>query len=766
MTDLQTPVRRALLVLATGALLVLAACGKKEAPPAAAPAPAASAPVPPPKPEPLKVAFAYVGPITDGGWTYSHERARRALQQEFGDKIVTSFVESVPESAQAEPAFRDIVAKGNKLVFGTAYGHGDAMLSLAAANKGVKFEHATGYQNTENLRTFDARTYESAYMAGVLAGQMTKNWRVGVVASVPVPEVIRNINAFTLGAQSVKRAVVVRVGWVGDWVNPPKEKEVANNLINTGVDVLLQSTESPAVLQAAQARGKRAIGWDSDMSGWSPKAHLASAVINWQPYYSQSVRDALDGKWTSGRQWGGVKEGWVDVVSIASDVPKATLDKLDAVRSGLKAGTFSVFKGPLTNNKGKEVLARNASFDDAALLGMNFYLRGIEGDIPAATAVPAPYSGTAQALVATSAAATAAVEAKAQADAQAQADREAAARAKAEADAKAKADAEARAAADAKAKAEKEASAKAKAEADAKLKAEKDAKAKADAEARAVADAKAKADKEAAAKAKAEADAKLKAEKDAKAKADAEARAAADAKAKAEKEAAAKAKAEADAKAKAEKEAAAKAKAEADTQLKAEKEAKAKAEAQARADAAAKAKAQQKAAAEAKAEFDAKMKAEKEAQAKAEAQARADAAAKAKAEKHARDRVDPAVKAQAAAITAEAEKAAAAIRAKAEQDAAAIRAKAQADAAKLATPAPARTPQAGSQRAAPAKPTLPLRPSIPLDPLPPDPVPAPQTAPAAPVSRAPAVKPPVATASSAPAESEEPPGPHPGKLYQ
>ncbi|MEX8509002.1 MAG: BMP family ABC transporter substrate-binding protein, partial [Leptothrix ochracea] len=297
------------------ATTALVGCGKKaEAPVVAAPASATKA-------EPLKVAFAYVGPVGDGGWTFAHDNARKALEKEFGDKIVTSFVEKVPESADAERVFRDMLGQGNKLIFGTTFGYMEPMLKVAADAKDVKFEHATGYKTAENLRTYDSRTYEGAYMAGVVAGGMTKTNTLGVVGSIPIPEVIRNINAFTLGAQSVNPKIKTKVVWVNEWFNPPKETEAATALINGGADILMQNTDSPAVLKTAEDKGKRAFGWDSDMTAYGPKAHLGSAVINWAPYYIKATRDALEGKWATGKAWWGVKEGAIDFVSLAADVP-------------------------------------------------------------------------------------------------------------------------------------------------------------------------------------------------------------------------------------------------------------------------------------------------------------------------------------------------------------------------------------------------------------------------------------------------------------
>ncbi len=369
--------------LSAVAAAALVGCGKKEEPaaaPAAAPAPAASAAAA--ANAPLKIAFAYVGPVGDGGWSFAHDNGRKAVEKEFGDKVVTSFVESVPESADAERVLRDMAGQGNKLIFGTTFGYMETIQKIAPDFPDVKFEHATGYKTAPNVRTYDSRTYEGAYMAGVIAGAMTKTNTLGVVGSVPIPEVIRNINSFTLGAQSVNPKIKTKVVWVNEWFSPPKETEAATSLINGGADVLFQNTDSPAVLKTAQEKGKRAFGWDSDMTAYGPKAHLGSAVINWGPYYVKATRDVLEGTWTTGQSWWGVKEGAIDLVSIADDVPAETKAKVDQVKAGLKDGSFAIWKGPILGQDGKELLAKDVVADDKFLSGINFYVKGVEGTVP------------------------------------------------------------------------------------------------------------------------------------------------------------------------------------------------------------------------------------------------------------------------------------------------------------------------------------------------------------------------------------------------
>jgi basic membrane protein A len=379
--------KRALLKIAgwstIAATAALVGCGKKEE----AAAPAAPAPVAasePAKPAPLKIAFAYVGPVGDGGWTFAHDNARKAVEKEFGDKVVTSFVENVPEAADAERVFRDMIGQGNKLIFGTTFGYMESMLKVAPEARDVKFEHATGYKTAENMRTYDSRTYEGAYMAGVIAGAMTKTNTLGIVGSIPIPEVVRNINSFTLGAQSVNPKVKTKVVWVNTWIDPPKESEAAQSLLNGGADVLFQNTDSSAVLKTAAKAGKMAFGWDSDMSSYAPEAHLASAIINWAPYYIKATGDALNGTWATGGVWWGVKEGAIDIVSISDKVPAEIKTKVETIKAGLKDGSFVIWKGPILGQDGKEVVKKDEVADDKFLGGVNFYVKGVEGKVPGA----------------------------------------------------------------------------------------------------------------------------------------------------------------------------------------------------------------------------------------------------------------------------------------------------------------------------------------------------------------------------------------------
>jgi len=358
------------------AATTLVACSKKEEP---APAPVAAAPA---KPEPLKAAFVYVGPVGDAGYSYAHDLGRKFAVEKLGDKVQTSFVEKVAEGPDAERVIRDLVAQGNKVIFATSFGFMDAMVKVAKDHPDVYFEHATGYKTAENLRVYEAKFYEGAYLAGVVAGKMTKTNTLGFVASFPIPEVLRNINAYTLGAQSVNPKVKTKVVWVGAWFDPPKETEAAQSLMNGGADVLLQNTDSTAVLQAAEKAGKYAFGWDSDMSAFAPKAHLGSCALNWGVYYEKALSDVLGKTWKTGETKWGVKEDMTQFVKVADFVPADVKKRVDEAREGLRTGKIAVFTGPIVDNTGKEQLAKAVVADDKWKGEVAFYVKGVEGKVP------------------------------------------------------------------------------------------------------------------------------------------------------------------------------------------------------------------------------------------------------------------------------------------------------------------------------------------------------------------------------------------------
>jgi len=332
--------------------------------------------------EPLQAGFVYIGPTGDHGWTYSHDVGRKEVDAKFGDKVKTQGIENVPETADSERVFRDLATKGTKVIFATSFGYMNQMEKVSKAFPKTVFMHATGYKTGKNLGTYDVRTYEGAYMLGVVAGKMTKNGKLGVVGSFPIPEVIRNINAYTIGARSVNPNVTTRVVWVNTWFDPGKEREAALTLIAQGVDVLMQNTDSPAIVQAAKEKGVYAFGWDSDMSKFGDKAHLAASVLHWGTIYNETVEKVIAGTWKPTPIWYGVKQGAVNIEAFGPAVPADVKKLAEERRDGIKAGTLHPFTGPLKDQSGKEFVAAGKSLPDSELAKMNFYVEGVEGSVP------------------------------------------------------------------------------------------------------------------------------------------------------------------------------------------------------------------------------------------------------------------------------------------------------------------------------------------------------------------------------------------------
>lgn len=332
--------------------------------------------------DPVKIGFVYVGPTGDAGWTYAHDEGRKYVEAQLGDKVETTFVESVPEGADGERVIRQLASKGNDLIFTTSFGYMNPTLKVAKKFKKVKFEHASGYKRDKNMGTYFTRAYQGRYLTGLIAGKMTKSNVLGYVASFPIPEVIRGINAFTKGAKEVNPDVQVKVVWASTWYDPAKEREAAETLILQGADVLTQHTDSAAVIQAAEARGKYALGYHSDMSVYGEKAHLTATVHNWGPLYLKKAQAVLDGTWASEDLWPGIADGTTDLAPLNDAIPADVKALVEEKKAALKAGTMRVFDGPVVNQAGEEVIPAGGTMDDGALLGFDFYVDGVEGKLP------------------------------------------------------------------------------------------------------------------------------------------------------------------------------------------------------------------------------------------------------------------------------------------------------------------------------------------------------------------------------------------------
>lgn len=332
--------------------------------------------------DPTKVGFIYVGPIGDHGWTYRHNEGRLAIEKEFGDKVKTTFVESVSEGADAERVIRKLAQEGHDLIFTTSFGYMNATLKVAKQFPNVKFEHATGYKRDKNVSTYAARFYEGRHVAGLIAGKMTKSNVVGYIGSFPIPEVVRGINAFTLALRSVKPEAQVKVVWVNTWYDPGKESDAAKALIDQGADIISQHTDSPAPVQIAQERGVWAIGQASDMSHFAPKAHMTSILDIWDHYYIQRTKAVMDGTWTSEDTWAGLKDGMLDMAPYNEALPADVVAMAKQAVEDIKSGKVHPFQGPIKDQSGKEVVAAGESLDDKALLTMDWYVEGVQGKLP------------------------------------------------------------------------------------------------------------------------------------------------------------------------------------------------------------------------------------------------------------------------------------------------------------------------------------------------------------------------------------------------
>ena len=331
--------------------------------------------------EPFKVGFVYVGPIGDHGYTYRHDQGRQAVEKHFGDKVKASYVENVAEGPDAERVISQLATAGNQLIFTTSFGFMNPTIKVAKRFPKVMFEHATGYKRAKNVATYSARFYEGRYVIGAIAGKMTKSNVIGYVGAYPIPEVVRGINAYLLGARSVNPNVKVKVVWVNSWYDPGKEADAAKALIDQGVDILAQHTDSPAPLQVAEQRGIFGFGQASDNYHFAPKATLTSIVDDWDPYYIKRVQEAMDGTWKSGDTWGGLKAGMV-VMAKYTNMPDDVKALAEKVEAGIKSGEIHPFAGPIKDQSGAVRAKAGETLDDGTLLGMDWYVEGVEGKLP------------------------------------------------------------------------------------------------------------------------------------------------------------------------------------------------------------------------------------------------------------------------------------------------------------------------------------------------------------------------------------------------
>ncbi|MDQ0455920.1 BMP family ABC transporter substrate-binding protein [Rhizobium paknamense] len=328
-----------------------------------------------------KVCFVYVGSKTDGGYSQAHDLGRQELQKHFGDKIETAFLENVPEGPDAERAIERLARDNCKLIFSTSFGFMDATVKVAKKFPKVKFEHATGFKSAENLATYNSRFYEGRYIAGVIAGKMSKKGEAGYIASFPIPEVVMGINAFELGAKSVNPDFKMKVVWVNSWFDAGKEADAAKALLDQGVDILTQHTDSTAPMQVAEERGVKSFGQASDMIAAGPKAQLTAIVDTWGTYYIKRTQALLDGTWKSEQSWDGLKDGILKMAPY-TNMPDDVKKLAEETEAKIKSGELHPFTGPINKQDGTPWLKAGEKADDGTLLGMNFYVQGVDDKLP------------------------------------------------------------------------------------------------------------------------------------------------------------------------------------------------------------------------------------------------------------------------------------------------------------------------------------------------------------------------------------------------
>ncbi|WP_371168454.1 BMP family ABC transporter substrate-binding protein [Aliiroseovarius sp. 2305UL8-7] len=330
-----------------------------------------------------KVGFIYVGPVGDGGWTYEHNQGRLAVEEAFGDKVETIYQENVPEGADAERAITQMALAGADLIFTTSFGYMDPTIAVAEKFPNVKFEHATGYKQSDNVSVYSARFYEGRAVQGLIAGEMTKSNIIGYIASFPIPEVIRGINAAYTSAKAVNPDVQFKIIWAYTWFDPAKEADAAKALIEQGADVILQHTDSTAPQAAAKEAGNVVtFGQASDMSEYAPFPRVSSIIDDWGPYYVARTKAVMDGTWESVNTWDGIGAGMVGIGEISDAVPADVKAAAEALRDKLASGEVHAFTGPINKQDGSAWLAEGETADDGTLAGMDFYVEGIEGAIP------------------------------------------------------------------------------------------------------------------------------------------------------------------------------------------------------------------------------------------------------------------------------------------------------------------------------------------------------------------------------------------------
>jgi len=329
----------------------------------------------------VKVAFMYVGPVGDAGWTYAHDQGRQYLKDKLDYVVADDIVESVPEGAEAATVLTQLAEKGNDVIFSTSFGFMDPTIEVAKKYPDKVFLHCSGYKTADNVGTYFGRMYQARFLTGLVAGKATKSNIIGYVAAYEIPEVIRGINAFTLGVKTVNPDAVVKVVWTHTWYDPAKEKDAAKALLDSGADVIAQHQDTPGPQEAAEEAGAYGIGYNTDMSKFAPNAVLTSAVWNWGPYYVDTVEAVKNGTWETNQYWGSMADGIVDIAPFGPMVDEETKEVVKEWRAKIESGEWDVFYGPIKDQDGKTRVEEGQQMTDEEILNMNWFVEGVQGKL-------------------------------------------------------------------------------------------------------------------------------------------------------------------------------------------------------------------------------------------------------------------------------------------------------------------------------------------------------------------------------------------------
>lgn len=364
---------RLAVVMLTIFALLLSGCAKNDAQPT-------SGSNVEPKEEEFKVAFVYVGPVGDAGWTYAHDMGKKYLEEQVPN-VKTTIVEAVKEGPEAETVLTQLAEQGNKVIFATSFGYMDYVQKVAAKYPDVVFLHCSGYKTAENVGTYFGRMYQPRYLSGLVAGSKTEKDVIGYVAAFPIPEVIRGINAFTLGVREVNPDAKVKVVWTNTWYDPATEKEAAISLLDSGADVIAMHQDTPGPMQAAEEKGAFAISYNTDMSQFAPKAVMTGPVWNWGPYYAETVKAVIEGTWKSDQYWGPMSDGITDLAPFGDMVPAEVKQLVEDKKQAIIKGEFDVFQGPIKDQSGAEKVPAGGALTDEEMLSLDWFVEGVEGSL-------------------------------------------------------------------------------------------------------------------------------------------------------------------------------------------------------------------------------------------------------------------------------------------------------------------------------------------------------------------------------------------------